>query len=71
MLRLGTQNGARAGDRFLLVDAPWSGAEDTLNGDLVATMAIAEIVALGPYEASLAVVAGPSTPGAARIAIAF
>jgi len=71
VLRLGTQNGARAGDRFLLVDAPWSGAEDTLNGDLVATMAIAEIVALGPYEASLAVVAGPSTPGAARIAIAF
>jgi hypothetical protein len=71
VLRLGTQNGARVGDRFLLVQAPWSGAEDTLNGDLVATMAIAEIVALESYEATLAIVAGPLTPGAARIAIAF
>ncbi len=71
VLRLGTRNGARAGDRFLLVEAPWSGADDTLNGDLVATMAIAEIVALGPYEATLAIVAGPSTPGAPRMAIAF
>jgi hypothetical protein len=70
-LRLGTQNGARPGDRFLLVEAPWSGPEDTLNGDLVATMAIAEIVALGPYESTLAIVAGPSTPGAPRMAIAF
>jgi hypothetical protein len=70
-IMLGQQNQARPGDRFLLLETPWEGGQQTLNTTLVASLSIGEIVAVDRFQARIKIIAGNGASHQLKYAVPF
>ena len=70
-LNIGRLNGAMPGDRFLLSTTAINQPDNVLNSDLIAQLSIGEIVASGPYESQLKIIAGNGSAENLRYAVPF
>ena len=68
---LGSANDAKLGDRFLLIETPWQGGQQTLNTNLVGSLSIGEIVQLDRYQSTMQIIAGNGTPADLNFALPF
>lgn len=70
-MRLGTANDAKLGDRFLLIETPWQGGQQTLNTNLVGSLSIGEIVQIDRYLSTVQIIAGNGSPADLTFALPF
>jgi hypothetical protein len=70
-IMLGSANDAKLGDRFLLIETPWQGGQQTLNTNLVGSLSIGEIVQLDRYQSTMQIIAGNGTPAVLKFALPF
>ena len=70
-IMLGSANDAKLGDRFLLIETPWQGGQQTLNTNLVGSLSIGEIVQLDRYQSTMQIIAGNGTPADLNFALPF
>lgn len=70
-IRVGEVNNAKVGDRFLIIETPWEGGQQTLNTNLVGSLSIGEIVHVDRYQSTLQLIAGNGTAGDLKFALPF
>jgi hypothetical protein len=70
-MMVGEANDAELGDRFLLIETPWQGGQQTLNTNLVGSLSIGEIVSIDRYHSKVQVIAGKGTSADLRYAVPF
>jgi hypothetical protein len=70
-IRIGAANNARAGDRFLIIETPWEGGQQTLNSNLVSSLSIGEIVQVDEFQSTLQVIAGNGSVRDLKFALPF
>jgi hypothetical protein len=70
-IRIGAANNARPGDRFLIIETPWEGGQQTLNSNLVSSLSIGEIVQVDEFQSTLQVIAGNGSARDLKFALPF
>ncbi len=70
-LNIGRLNGALPGDRFLLSTTAIRQPDNVLNSNLITQLSIGEIVASGPYDSQLQIIAGQGAAAMLRYAVPF
>ena len=70
-IRIGAANNARPGDRFLIIETPWEGGQQTLNSNLVGSLSIGEIVQVDEFQSTLQVIAGNGSARELKFALPF
>ncbi len=70
-IMLGEENNVKVGERFLLFETPWQGANEALNSELVGSLSIGEITRTEKYHAYLKVIAGNGSWKNLKHAVAF
>jgi len=70
-IRIGAANNAKPGDRFLMIETPWEGGQQTLNSNLVGSLSIGEIVQVDEFQSTLQVIAGNGSARELKFALPF